>query len=84
VYPSTDEIEQLRSEADRSINVDRFVDPSEIDPRYFSGMYYLIPSGKPGQKPNALLLRAMSDAKVVGLAQVVISSREQLVALRPI
>jgi DNA end-binding protein Ku len=80
-----DEIEQLRSEADRSINVDRFVAPDDVDPRFFSGKtYYLLPSGKPGQKPYALLHRAMTDADVVGLAQVVISSREQLVALRPI
>lgn len=80
-----DEIEALRSEADRSINVDRFVTPSEIDARFFAGKtYYLIPQGKPGQKPYALLQRAIADAKVVGLAQVVISNREQLVALRPI
>jgi DNA end-binding protein Ku len=80
-----DEIEALRSEADRSINVDRFVDPSEVDPRFFAGKtYYLIPSGAAGQKPYALLHRAIVDAGVVGLAQVVISNREQLVALRPI
>jgi len=79
------ELDTLRSEADRSINVDRFVAPDAIDPRYFAGKtYYLIPSGKPGQKPYALLHRAIVDAKVVGLAQVVISNREQLVALRPI
>jgi DNA end-binding protein Ku len=80
-----DEIESLRSEADRSINVERFVAPAEIDPRYFAGKtYYLVPSGKAGQKPYALLHRAIVDANVVGLAQVVISNREQLVALRPI
>lgn len=79
------ELEALRSEADRSINVDRFVAPAEIDARYFSGRtYYLLPSGRPGQKPYALLHRAMGDAAVVGLAQVVISNREQLVALRPV
>jgi DNA end-binding protein Ku len=80
-----DEIEELRSEADRSINVDRFVAPEEVDPRFFSGRtYYLLPQGRPGQRPYALLHRAMTDAKVVGLAQVVISNREQLIALRPI
>ena len=79
------ELESLRSEADRSINVDRFVSPAEIDPRYFAGKtYYLLPSGKPGQKPYALLHRAIVDADVIGLAQVVISNREQLVALRPV
>jgi DNA end-binding protein Ku len=78
------EVDKLRSEADRSIEVDRFVSPEKIDSRYYAGKtYYLLPNGKPGLKPYALLHRAMSDAKVVGLAQVVISNREQLVALRP-
>jgi Ku protein len=79
------EVEALRSEADRSINVQRFVKPSEIDPLYFSGRtYYLTPDGRAGEKPYALLHRAMTDEKVYGLAQVVISNREQLVALRPL
>jgi DNA end-binding protein Ku len=79
------ELDALRSEADRSINVDRFVAPTEIDPRFFAGKtYYLLPQGAAGQKPYALLQRAIADADVVGLAQVVISNREQLVALRPV
>lgn len=80
-----DELDTLRSEADRSINIDRFVKPSEIDPIYFAGKsYYLTPDGRAGEKPYALLHRAMVDEKVYGLAQVVISNREQLVLLRPI
>jgi DNA end-binding protein Ku len=80
-----EELNKLRSEADRSINVDRFVDPSTIDPIYYAGKtYYLAPNGKAGEKPYALLNRAMSDENVIGLAQVVISNREQLVALRPV
>jgi DNA end-binding protein Ku len=78
------EIEKLRSDNDKSINVDRFVDPATIDPVYFSGKtYYLLPSGPAGQQPYALLHRAMADQKVVGLGQVIISNREQLVVLRP-
>jgi DNA end-binding protein Ku len=80
-----EELDKLRSEADRSINVDRFVDPATIDPIYFAGKtYYLAPNGRAGEKPYALLNRAMSEENVVGLAQVVISNREQLVALRPL
>jgi DNA end-binding protein Ku len=61
------------------------VDPATIDPMYFAGKtYYLAPNGRAGEKPYALLNRAMTDENVVGLAQVVISNREQLVALRPI
>jgi DNA end-binding protein Ku len=80
-----DEIQQLRSERDYSINVDRFVEPETIDATYFAGKsYYLLPNGRAGEKPYALLNRAMTEERVYGLAQVVISNREQLVALRTI
>src|SRR3954469_20317988 len=79
------EINKLRSERDRSVNVDKFVSPDEIDPMYFSGKtYYLMPDGKHGNKAYAVLQRAMSEENVIGLGQVVISNREQLVALRPV
>jgi len=80
-----EELQKLRSERDYSINVDRFVAPEAIDPIYFAGKsYYLLPHGKAGAKPYALLHRAMTDENLCGLAQVVISNREQLVVLRPI
>lgn len=79
------ELDMIRSESDRSVNIERFVPPSQIDPVYYSGKtYYLTPDGRAGQKPYALLHRAMQEADVYGLAQVVISNREQLVLLRPI
>jgi DNA end-binding protein Ku len=79
------EINQLRSERDRSVNIDKFVSPEQIDPIYYSGQtYYLLPDGKHGHKAYAVLQRAMKDENVVGIAQVVISNREQLVVLRPV
>jgi len=78
------EVDLLRSEADRAVNIDKFVQPGEIDPIYYSGQtYYLLPD-KNGQKPYAVLQQAMAAENVVGIAQVVISNREQLVLLRPI
>jgi DNA end-binding protein Ku len=79
------EINKLRSERDRAVNIDKFVPLGEIDPIYFSGQtYYLMPDGKQGPKPYAVLQKAMVAEKVVGIAQVVISNREQLVVLRPV
>jgi DNA end-binding protein Ku len=84
VVVDPNELQNLRTERDYSINVDRFVDPETIDPMYFAGRtYYLLPT-KAGEKPYALLSRAMREENVVGLAQVVISNREQLVALRTV
>lgn len=80
-----EEINKLRSEADRAVAIDKFVPQGSVDPIYFSGQtYYLIPKGRQAQKPYAVLHRAIVEEKVWGLAQVVISNREQLVVLRPI
>jgi DNA end-binding protein Ku len=80
-----DEVDKLRSESDRSINVHSFVRADEIDPVYHSGRtYYLVPDGPVGQKPYALIQKSMTDENVQAVAQVVISGREQLVLLRPI
>lgn len=80
-----DEINKLRSEADRAVAIDKFVPQGSIDPIYFSGQtYYLVPKGRQAQKPYSVLHRAIVEEKVWGLAQVVISNREQLVVLRPI
>ena len=81
----TDEINKLRSQADRAVTIERFVSPDTIDPMYYSGQnYYLLPDGKQGPKPYAVLQAAMKKENVVGIAQVVISNREQLVVLRPV
>jgi len=80
-----EEVQKLRSISDRSINIDGFVSPDDVDPVYFAGKaYYLMPDGAAGGKPYALLLRGMVDANVIGIAQVVLSGREQLVMIRPV
>ena len=85
VIIDTDEINKLRSESDKSINVNAFVPDDAIDPIYHSGRtYYLTPDGPVGQKPYTLLRQTMADENVCAVAQVVISNKEQLVLLRPV
>jgi DNA end-binding protein Ku len=80
-----DELEKLRTESDRAIDIDCFIDPKEIDPLYHSGRtYYLVPDGPVGQKPYDVLRRAMVDENRHAVAQVVLSGKEQLVLVRPI
>ncbi|MGQ0636327.1 MAG: non-homologous end joining protein Ku [Planctomycetaceae bacterium] len=85
VVIDTDELEKLRTESDRSINVTSFVQSNAIDPLYHSGKnYYLVPDGPVGQKPYQLIHQAMADEKVQAVAQVVISRKEELVVVRPV
>lgn len=79
-----DELAKLRTQSDRGVHIQGFIDTDALDPMYLAGKtYYLVPDGAVGQKPYALLRQAMIDDDVHALAQVVLSGREQLVLLRP-
>ena len=85
VVVDEEELEGLRTESDRAINIDVFVKPELVDSRYFSGRtYYLAPDGPVGQKPYSLLLEAMRGEALCSIAQVVMHGREQLVLVRPL
>jgi DNA end-binding protein Ku len=85
VVIDTDELDKLRTEKDRAINVNSFVPADKIDPIYQSGKnYYLLPDGPVGQKAYQLIHQAMLDKGVQAVAQVVISKKEELVLVRPI
>jgi DNA end-binding protein Ku len=76
------ELESLQPKKTKTIEIEEFVDLSQIDPVYYDHPYYLAP-GAGGAKPYRLLLEAMRETGKVAIARVVIRSKEQLVAVRP-
>ena len=79
------ELDQLRNPADHAITIAEFIAPEALDPLYASGKsYYLLPDGSIGQKPYAVLARAMHEAHRHAIARVVLHHREQVVLLRPV
>jgi DNA end-binding protein Ku len=80
-----EELDKVRSESDKSINIDGFIDAKKLDPIYHSGRtYYLLPDGPVGQKPYALLMESMHKRKVNAVVQVVMSGKDQLALIRPL
>jgi len=80
-----EELSKLRTKSDRGIHIQGFIPTDALDSMYLAGKtYYLTPDGAVGQKPYALLHKAMVDDSVHALAQVVLSGREQLVLVRPL
>ncbi len=77
------ELETLQPKKTKTIEIEDFVELSQIDPVFYDHPYYLAP-GPGGAKPYRLLLEAMRETGKVAIARVVIRSKEQLVALRPI
>jgi DNA end-binding protein Ku len=76
------ELEALEPQKTKTIEIEEFVDLSQIDPVFYDHPYYLAP-GPGGSKPYRLLLEAMRATGKVAIARVVIRSKEQLVAVRP-
>ena len=63
------------------VDVVQFVDQSDIDPIYYRSSYYLAPE-KTGVKAYRILLDALQDKGMVGIAKVAIREREYLATLR--
>jgi DNA end-binding protein Ku len=76
------ELESLEPKKTKTIEIEDFVELADIDPIFYDHPYYLAP-GAGGAKPYRLLLEAMRETGRVAIARVVIRSKEQLVALRP-
>lgn len=82
VVITQDELDGLDPVRARTIEIEDFVDAAEIDPILYDTTYYLAP-GAGGTKPYRLLLDAMRESGRVGIARVVLRTKEYLVALRP-
>jgi len=65
-----------------TVEVEAFVDEKDIDPRYFEKPYVLVP-GKKAEKGYVLLRETLQALGKVGIAKVVIRTREYLCAVRP-
>ncbi len=76
-----DELEPFMPAATRTIDLEEFVDLTEIDPVYFDSSFYVAPDANP--KPYALLARAMEETGKVGIARFVMRSKQYLCAIRP-
>jgi DNA end-binding protein Ku len=69
-------------EATQSVDIQDFVELEDIDPIFFDKPYYLEPE-KRGEKAYALLREALKQSGKVGIAKVVIKTRQHLAAVKP-
>src|SRR5256885_9637524 len=80
----TDEdLEKADVELTKTIQIQEFVQEDEIDPLYFDKPYYLEPQ-KGGERAYALMRDALAESRKVGVAKVVLKSREHLAAVKSV
>jgi DNA end-binding protein Ku len=83
VVLTPDEIKAALPKTTQTIAIESFVDRDQIPTVFFHKPYYVSPAGKGGQKPFALLRETLERTGKVGIARVVISTKQHLAALFP-
>jgi DNA end-binding protein Ku len=78
---SDEELKALRPASTQTIDIVEFVDAAQIDPVLFDKPYYLAPEKK-SRRPYALLRDALEDSGKVGIAKIVLRTKEHLAALK--
>lgn len=77
-----EDLESLKREnEDKAVEIIDFVKMEQIDPLYFNRGYYMSPS-EGGGKAYSLLRKALEESGKVGLAKIIIRSKEQLAVIR--
>ena len=77
-----EDFERVDLEATQTVDIQDFVDVDEIDPIFFYKPYYLEPQ-RGGDKAYALLRDVLKDSNKVGIAKVVIKTRQYLAGVKP-
>lgn len=83
VVVEREELEALRPEPTRMIEIEHFVSMSEVDPVFFEKSYHLTPADDAAEKPYALLRVVTERTGRVAVGRFVLRSREHLVLIRP-
>jgi len=83
VTVTPEEIDSVRLESTKTIDIDKFVPADEIDRLYWDHPYFLVPDGKMATESFAVIRSAMEKAGTVALGRLVMSQRERILALEP-
>jgi DNA end-binding protein Ku len=81
VYVTDEDLEAAAGDSYKSIDIQDFVDVDEVDSIYFERSSYLGPA-EGAEKPYALLVQAMEESGLVGIATYVMRDKQQLGCLR--
>ncbi len=76
------ELKDIQPESSEVMEIVEFVKMTELDPIYFDASYYALPEDS-GKRAYELLLLAMKDKGVAGVAKLTMHQREHMVAIRP-
>jgi DNA end-binding protein Ku len=78
-----EEIESVKLESRKTLDLVQFVDEDEIDPMYFDKPYYVVPADDLAEEAFVVLRDALREAHKIGIGQLAMRGQEYVVALKP-
>ncbi len=78
-----EELDAVKIETKKTVELVQFVDGAEIDPIYFDRPYYVVPDGELAEEAFTVLRDALRASGKVGLGQIAMRGREYIMALKP-
>jgi DNA end-binding protein Ku len=76
-----DELDAVKLESTRIIDIEKFVPRASIDRLYWDAPYHLVPSGKTGIAAYAVIRAAMAKQNMVAIGRLMMSTREHICAI---
>ena len=84
VIISPEDIEKIRLKSTRVIEIEGFIDASEVHPTLYESPYFAGPDGPVAAKTYSLLTQALQASGKVGIGKVVLREREEVVLIAPL
>ena len=78
-----EEIESVKLESRKTLDLVQFVDISDIDPMYFDKPYFVVPADDLAEEAFIVIREALRQAKKIGVGQLAMRGQEYVVALKP-
>jgi DNA end-binding protein Ku len=79
-----EELDAIKLEPKKTLDLHQFVDAEAIDPRYFERPYYIVPTDEHAVEGYLVIRDALKKSGKLGVGQVTMSGREYLVAIGPV
>ena len=78
-----EEIESVKLESRKTLDLVQFVDEDDIEPMFFEKPYYVVPADDLAEEAYVVLREALKDAKKIGVGQMAMRGQEYVVAIKP-
>lgn len=78
-----DELDAVKLDSVRTIDIDEFVEADTVEWTYFDTPYFVVPADEVGEEAFSVIREAMAEQNVVGISRLVLGNRERAVMLQP-